>query len=254
LTEESVLVAPSKGKMIVTDAVSGNFSDAHKVELGAAFAQNDFHEYCRSVLSEAREESSEKLLIVTFQSVSGNGEPSDEAINKLLLAIDEHHQSHPTSRLMIATNGNRDLYERLLNLKVQHDAKKVLQSNKSDLGLTDLLMIPARGDEVVKLKPISEEELEKHPTQFPGVFVYITDYPEMIWSDLSIIKKGTLSARYGQPEEKPAEARKLIWSIGETQGLFLKLVDEFKNEKKLEAKKIFSMPRDFQPWIYQSSD
>jgi hypothetical protein len=95
----------------------------------------------------------------------------------------------------------------------------------------DLLMIPARGDEVVKLEPIDEESLKKHQTQFPGIFVYITDCPEMIQSDLSIIKTGTLSASHEQPGGKPAEASKLIWSIGEKKECFLKHADEFQQEQ-----------------------
>ncbi len=229
--EESVLVMPSEGKMIVTDALLENFSDAHEVDLSDVSDQKYFYDSCRSVLSKARKESPEKVLIVKPHSVSGNDEPSDAEINNLLLAIDEHHQSHPSSRLMISTDGNRLLYERILNIKIQHDAKKFLQSRKSDLGLMDLLMIPARGDEVVKLEPIDEESLKKHQTQFPGIFVYITDCPEMIQSDLSIIKTGTLSASHEQPGGTPAEASKLIWSIGEKKECFLKLADEFQQEQ-----------------------
>ncbi len=98
-------------------------------------------------------------------------------------------------------------------------------------------MIPSRGDEVVKLEPIDEESLKKHQNQSPGIFVYITDYPEMIQSDLSIIRKGTLSASYEQPEDKPAEASKLIWSIGEKKECFLKIANEFEQEQEAVREK-----------------
>jgi hypothetical protein len=65
----------------------------------------------------------------------------------------------------------------------------------------------------VKLDPIDENGLEKYATQFDSVSVYITDHPEMIQSDLSIINSNTLSISPTNPDDKPAAASKLIWSV-----------------------------------------
>jgi hypothetical protein len=181
-----------------------------------------------------REKSSAEALIVKLSPVSDNDEPSDEAINRLLLLIDEHHQSDPSGRLMIATDGDHLLYERILNLKIQHDAKKASQSNSSNLSPMDLLMIPAHGDELVKLDPIDEKRLKKIATDFNNVSLCITDRPEMIQSDLSIINSNTLRSSPQCPEDKPAAASKLNWSVYE-QGESSKVGSAFKKEKDDES-------------------
>lgn len=191
-TESSVLAVPSEGKMIITDACSINFMQAHEVDLTNELAQENFRHACNSTLSGAREKSSEDVLIVKIRPVSDNDAPSDEAINKLLLVIDEHQQSNPTSRIMIATDGDRLLYERLLNLKIQHDAKKVMQKNVSDLSAYDLLFIPENGVEVEKVKSLKEDSLSKIKTQYDGVFICKSNSPYLIQSDLSITAIDTL--------------------------------------------------------------
>lgn len=213
LTENSVLSVPVEGKLIITDALSMDFGSVNQVDLAEALTQENFRDACNSAFSKVRKKSSAEALIVKLSPVSDNDEPSDEAINRLLLVIDEHHQSDPSGRLMITTDGDHLLYERILNLKIQHDAKKASQSNSSNLSPMDLLMIPAHGDELVKLDPIGENGLEKYATQFDGVSVYITDHPEMIQSDLSIINSSTLSISPTNPDDKPAAASKLIWSV-----------------------------------------
>ncbi len=241
-SEGSVLAVPSEGKLVVTDALSSDFRGVHQVDLTNALTQENFRDVCDIALTVARKKSSEDVLIVNLRPVSDNDEPSDEAIKKLLLVIDEHQKSNPTSRLMIATDGDYSLYKRLLNLKVQHDAKKVSQSNTLDLSPMDLLMISPHGDNLVKLYPIDENRLKKFATQFENVSVCITNYPEMIQSDLSIVKITDLSSRPQHPEVKPAVASRLIWSVTE-QGLVTEqgkgsvVGEAFKNEKEAERKK-----------------
>lgn len=231
LTEDSVLVVPPEGKMIVTDASSKDFRQAQEVDLTNALTQENFRIACNAALSKATEKSLEEVLIVKLDPVSDNDEPSDEAINKLLIAIDDHQQSHPRSRLMIATDGDRLLYERILNLKIQHDIKKVARSNTKSLTPMDLLMISAHGDELVKLDPIDEKTLEKRPTQFDNVSLYITNHPEMIQSDLSIVNSISMSPTLQNPDDKPAAASKLIWSVTE-QGSRSELGAAFTREKE----------------------
>jgi len=234
--EASWLAVPSEGKMIVTDACSTDFRQAHEVDLSVALTQENFLADCKSVLSKASNQSSEDVLIVKLRPVSDNDEPSDDAINKLLLVIDEHQKSKPSSRLMIVTDGDRLLYERMLNLKIQHDAKKFLQSNKPNLSAMDLLMIPSRGDNLVTLDPIDESRLPKFSTQFKNVSVCITNDPEMIQSDLSVVISGTLSHRYQTSEEKPAAASKLSYSVAE-EGDGSPVGAAFVEEKRLESTK-----------------
>jgi hypothetical protein len=212
-TEGSVLAVPSEGKLIITVASSIAFGSVKQVDLTQALTHENFRNTCKSALSKAIKKSSEDVLIVNFRPISDNDAPSDEAINKLFLVIDEHQQSNPTSRIMIATDRDRMLYEHLLNLKVQHDAKKISQSNTSNLSPMDLLMIPARGDEIVKLDPLDLDKLEKYGTKYNNVFVCITKYPEMIQSDLSIVNSNNLSPPPKDPDDKPAAASKLISSV-----------------------------------------
>lgn len=235
-TEGSVLAVPSEGKLIVTDASSIDFGSVKQVDLTQALTHENFRNACSSALSKAIKKSSEDVLIVNLRPISDNDALSDEAINKLFLVIDEHQKSHPSSRLMIATDGDHLLYERLLNLKVQHDAKKVLQSNTSNLSPMDLLMIPARGDELVKLDPLDLDKLEKHETKYNNVFVYITKYPEMIQSDLSIVSSNHLSPPPEDPDDKPAAASKLIGSVFDQEG-YSTLGAAFKKEKEEESTK-----------------
>lgn len=241
-SEGSVLAVPSEGKLIVTDAVSSDFRGVHQVDLTNALTQENFRDVCDTELTVARKESSEDVLIVNLRPVSDNDEASDEAIKKLLLVIDEHQKSHPTNRLIIATNGDHLLYKRLLNLKVQHDAKKVSQSNTLDLSPMDLLMISPHGDDLVKLDPIDENRLKKFATQFENVSVCITNYPEMIQSDLSIVNSNALGVRPGHLDEKPAVASRLIWSVYEQgldteQGKGSVVGEAFKNEKEAGREK-----------------
>jgi hypothetical protein len=241
-SEGSVLAVPSEEKLIVTDAVSSDFRGVHQVDLTNALTQENFRDVCDTALTVARKKSSEDVLIVNLRLVSDNGEPSDEVINNLLLVIDEHQKSNPTSRLMIATDGDYSLYKRLLNLKVQHDAKKVSQSNTLDLSPMDLLMISPHGDDLVKLDPIDENRLKKFATQFENVSVCITNYPEMIRSDLSIVNSNTLDVRPGHLDEKPAVASRLSSSVYDQgldaeQGKDSVVGKAFKNEKEAERKK-----------------
>lgn len=186
LEGDSVLAVPSEGKLIITDAFSIDFGRVNQVDLTEALTHENFRKACSSELSKAIEKLSEEALFVRISPVSDSDEPSDEAINKLLLVIDEHQQSNPTSRIMIATDGDSVLYERLLNLKIQHDAKKFLQKNESDLNAYDLLFIPENGVEVEKVKSLNEDSLSKIKTQFKGVFICKSDSPYRIQSDLSI--------------------------------------------------------------------
>lgn len=117
-----------------------------------------------------------------------------------------------------------------MNLKVQHDAKKVSQSNASNLSPMDLLMIPARGDEIVKLDPLDLDKLEKHKTIYDNVFVCITKYPEMIKSELSIVNSNHLSTVPEDPDDKPSAASKLIGSVSD-QRMYTTLGVAFANEK-----------------------
>ena len=233
-TEDSVLAVPSEGKMIVTDASSEDFRQAHEVDLTSALTEENFREACNSALSEAKKVSPEEILIVKLGADYDNDEASNEAINKLFLVIDDYHQSYPSSRLMITTDGDRLLYERLLNLKLQHDAKKFLQPEQSDLGPMDLLMIPARGDELVKLDPIDEERLVKLTTRFNNVMMWITNYPAMIQSDLSIVDESALRRAAKTPDDKPVAASKLIWSVSEHEGS-IEVGQAFAKEKKAAA-------------------
>ena len=122
-TKDAVLAVPSEGKMIVTDASSTDFSEAHQVNFTDALANENFLEACRSEFDEAIRKSSEKIISIKIDPRADDDEPSDEAIKKLLLVIDEHQQFYPRSRLMITTDGDRLLYERILNFKLQHDAR-----------------------------------------------------------------------------------------------------------------------------------
>ena len=230
LMENSVRSVPTEGKLIVTDALSMDFGSVNQVDLTQALTQENFRDACNAAFAKARKKYPAEVLIVKLSSVSDNDEPSDEAINRLLLVIDEHHQSDPSGRLLIATDGDHLLYERILNLKIQHDAKKASQSNSSNLNPMDLFMIPAHGDELAKLDPIDENGLEKFTTQFDNVSVCIMNYPEMIQSDLSILNSNTLSPSPQNPEDKPAEASKLIRSISELRQ-DLEIGVAFKNEK-----------------------
>jgi hypothetical protein len=106
----------------------------------------------------------------------------------------------------------------------------------------DLLMISPHGDDLVKLDPIDENRLKKFATQFENVSVCITNYPEMIRSDLSIVNSNTLGVRPGHLDEKPAVASRLIWSVYEQgldteQGKDSVVGKAFKNEKEAERKK-----------------
>jgi hypothetical protein len=82
----------------------------------------------------------------------------------------------------------------------------------------------------VKLDPLDLGKLEKHETKFSNVFVCITKYPEMIQSDLSIVNSTNLSPSPGDPDDKPAAASKLIWSVSE-QGEGSEVGAAFKKEK-----------------------
>lgn len=192
LEGDSVLAVPSEGKLIITDASSIDFVSVNQVDLTKALTDENFLNACNSAFSKAIEQSSKEAFIVKISSASDDDEISDEGINKLLLAIDVHQQSNPTSRIMIATDGDRVLYERLLNLKIQHDAKKVLQKNEPDLNAYDLLFIPENDVEVEKIKSLNEDSLSKIKTQFKGVFICKSNSPHLIQSDLSITAINTL--------------------------------------------------------------
>lgn len=92
---------PSEGKLIVTDASSIDFGSVKQVDLTQALTHENFRKACSSALSKAIEKLSEEALFVRISPVSDNDEPSDEAVNKLFLVIDEHQKAHPSSRLMI---------------------------------------------------------------------------------------------------------------------------------------------------------
>jgi hypothetical protein len=192
LEGNSVLAVPSEGKLIVTDALSLDFGEVIQVDLTEALTDENFLNACNFAFSKAIGQSSKEAFIVKIGSASDDDEISDEGINKLFLAIDVHQQSNPTSRIMIATDDDRVLYERLLNLKIQHDAKKVLQKNEPDLSAYDLLFIPENGVEVEKIKSLNEDSLSKIKTQFEGVFICKSNSPHLIQSDLSITAINTL--------------------------------------------------------------
>jgi hypothetical protein len=189
---DSALAVPSEGKLIITDALSIDFGRVNQVDFTEDLTDENFLNTCNSAFSEAIEQSPKEAFIVKISSASDDDEIYDKAINKLLRVIDKHQQSNPTSRIMIATDGDSVLYERLLNLKIQHDAKKVLQKNESDLNAYDLLFIPENGVEVEKVKSLDEDSLSKIKTQFKGVFICKSDSPYLIQSDLSITAINTL--------------------------------------------------------------
>lgn len=236
LKKHSVLAVPSEGKLIVTDASSTDFQGFRQMDLTESLNQKNFLEECKYKFSKAREKFPEEIIIVKLRPVSDNDEPSDDAINKLLLVIDEHQKSNPSSRLMIATEGDRCLYERILNLKINHDAKKVCLFDTSSLTPMDLLMIPAHGDEFVKLDPIDEQKLKKFQTQFDNVWLYITDQPQMIQSDLSVVSSVTLSRNTQNPDDKPSSAGMLAWQISEESEISERGI-AFKREKELASTK-----------------
>ena len=161
LMENSVRSVPAEGKLIVTDALSMDFGSVNQVDLTQALTQENFRDACNVTFAKARKKYPAKVLIVKLSPVSDNDEPSGEAINKLLLVIDEHQQSHLGSRIMIATDGDGLLYQRILDLKLQHEARKVMQKSKTDLSAMDLLMMPSRGENWVKLEPLDEKQLKK---------------------------------------------------------------------------------------------
>ena len=217
-TEDSVLAVPSEGKMIITDALSAEFERAHLVNLSNELIEENFLEVCKDEFSKAIKASPWDTLVVKISPVFENDEPSDEAIKRLLKAIDEHQKCHPESRIMIATDGDHVLYERVLDLKVQHDAKKVLESNTSNFTAMDLFMIPLHGDAVVTLNPLDENKLIKTTTEFENIFVYATNQPQMIQSDFSIINEGTLNSTIENSDNKPISANKLMrWASEQTE-------------------------------------
>jgi len=90
-------------------------------------------------------------------------------------------------------------------------------------------MISSHGDNLLKLDPIDENRLKKFATQFENVLVCITNFPEIIQSDLSIVSTD-LSSIPQHPEEKPAVASRLIWSVTE-QSQYSVVGKAFEDEK-----------------------
>ena len=131
---------------------------------------------------------------------------SDENIDAFLEALDEFEENQKTQskkrQVILSADGDPQLYQRIIDRKLAHDAIKKAKNKDGKLAANDLLKLPASSrlqenhrtayaDDGV-LVAIENDSLE--PTPWDQVYLLTTDCPAYVPADRSMISVSSLSS------------------------------------------------------------